>query len=367
MSDGSDGEKRHGEERHGEGKSSASLRRRMNGGGRETVVITGASAGVGRATARLFGQQGARVALLARGREGLEAAKREVDAAGGEGLVIPCDVADPEQVEAAAQATEDAFGPIDIWINNAMAAVLARAWNTTPDEFRRVTDVTYLGQVYGALSALKRMRPRDRGSIVFVGSVLAYRGIPLQSSYCAAKHAVQGFLDSLRSELLSEGSNVRVSMVQLPGLNTPQFDWVETRLPRKPQPVPPVYQPEVAARAIHWAAHHGRREITVGGRATAILWGNKILPNVGDHYLAATGIESQMREEPVEADRRSNLWEPVPGDAGAHGAFDAIAHERSVHLWANTHRTLVALGAGVIAGAAALAVRAARRGEGRLR
>lgn len=327
----------------------------------ETVVITGASAGVGRATARLFGEHGARVALLARGRDGLEAARAEVEAAGGQALVVPCDVADPDQVEAAAQAVEEAFGPIDIWINNAMAAVLARAWDTSPEEFKRVTDVTYLGQVYGALAALKRMRSRDRGTIVFVGSVLAYRGIPLQSSYCAAKHAVQGFLDSLRSELLEEGSGVNVTMVQLPGLNTPQFDWVETRLPRKPQPVPPVYQPEVAARAIYWAAHSTRRELTVGARAAAILWGNKFLPGVGDRYLAATGVDSQMRPEAVEPDRRSNLWQPLPGDAGAHGAFDGIAHERSLHLWANTHRALFALGAGALAGAAALALRAARR------
>ena len=332
-----------------------------NGRGRETVVITGASAGVGRATARRFARRGARIGLIARGPDGLEAARREVEALGGSAIVLPADVANPGQVEAAASAVEDAFGPIDVWINNAMVSVFSPVQEMTAADYRRVTEVTYLGSVYGALAALDRMRPRDHGTIVFVGSVLSYRGIPLQSAYCGAKHAIQGFHDSLRSELLHEGSNVRTTLVRLPAVNTPQFSWVKSRLPKKAQPVPPIFQPEVAANAIYWAAHHERREFTVGARATAILWGNKLAPGLGDRYLARTGFDSQQTDEPEDPDRDHNLYHPIAGDHGAHGDFDERAHRHSPHLWANTHRAVVAVGAGMIAGAVGLLARSRDR------
>jgi NAD(P)-dependent dehydrogenase (short-subunit alcohol dehydrogenase family) len=314
----------------------------------EVVVITGASAGVGRAVAREFGKQRAKVGLLARGRDGLEAARAEIEALGGEAIVLPADVADAEQVEAAAERVERELGPIDVWINNAMVSVFSPVKEMTADEFKRVTDVTYLGAVYGTLAALRRMLERDRGTIVQVGSALAYRGIPLQSAYCGAKHAIQGFTESLRCELLHDGSNIKLTMVQLPALNTPQFGWVKTRLPGKPQPVPPIYQPEVAARAIVWAAHNYRRELNVGITTSVVLLGNKIAPGIGDHYLARTGYESQQQDEPVEPDRRNNLWQPVPGDHGAHGEFDDRASEKSLHAWATTHPNRIALAAGLV-------------------
>ena len=320
----------------------------------EVVVVTGASAGVGRATVRAFARRGAHIGLLARGRDGLEEARREVEEAGGRALVLPTDVADAEQVEAAAEAVERELGPIDVWINNAMVSVFSPFKEMTASEFRRVTEVTYLGVVYGTQSALRRMLARDRGTIVQVGSALAYRGIPLQSAYCGAKHAIQGFTESLRSELIHDGSNVRLTMVQLPALNTPQFSWVKSRLPRKPQPVPPIYQPEVAAEAILWAAHNDRRELNVGLSTSVVLLGNKIAPGLGDWYLARTGYDSQQKDEPVEPDRQDNLWEPVPGDHGAHGEFDHSASASSPQLWATTHRGLLAAlaGAGIVAGAA---------------
>lgn len=275
--------------------------------GREVVVVTDASAGVGRATVRELARRGACVGLLARGLDGLEGAKREVERLGGQGLIVPTDVADPDQVEAAARAVEESFGPIDIWVNNAMAAVFAPVKETPPEEFRRVTEVTYLGYVYGTLAALRRMLPRDRGVIVQVGSALAYRAIPLQASYCGAKHAILGFTESLRTELLHDGSRVRVTMVHLPAVNTPQFNWVRARLPRKPQPVPPVFQPEVAARAIVWAAHHDRRELNVGLSTVLAILADKIAPGLLDYYLARTGYQSQQRPEPIEPDRKDNL------------------------------------------------------------
>ncbi|PYS77000.1 MAG: short-chain dehydrogenase [Acidobacteria bacterium] len=331
----------------------------------EVVVITGASAGVGRATAREFARRGAHVGLIARGRDGLEGARREVERMGGRALVLPLDVADHGAVEGAAEAVENQLGPIDVWVNNAMLSVFSPVKKMRPEEYRRVTEVTYLGVVHGTLAALKRMLPRDRGVIVQVGSALAYRGIPLQSAYCGAKHAVQGFMDSLRSELLHDESRVRVTMVQLPALNTPQFSWVKSRLPREPQPVPPIFQPEVAARAIYWAAHEDRRELYVGWPTVKAVVGNKAAPGLADWYLARMGYDAQQTCEPVSPERRDNLWEPVPGDHGAHGSFDERSSATSTQLWATTHRSLFALaGAGALLGAAAtkllLSLRAAR-------
>ena len=241
---------------------------------------------------------------------------------------MPTDVADPDQVEAAAAAVDRAFGPVDIWVNNAMLSVFSPVKEMKPEEYRRVTEVTYLGYVYGTLAALRRMLPRDRGIIIQVGSALAYRGIPLQSAYCAAKHAIQGFCDSLRCELIHDGSRVRLTMVQMPALNTPQFGWVKSRLPRRPQPVPPIFQPEVAAEAIVWAADHDRRELYVGWPTVKAIVGDKVAPGLLDHYLARHGVERQMTDEPEDPDRPDNLWEPVPGDHGAHGRFDHLARRR---------------------------------------
>jgi NAD(P)-dependent dehydrogenase (short-subunit alcohol dehydrogenase family) len=264
--------------------------------------------------------------------------------------VLPLDVADWEAMDRAASAVEEEFGPIDVWINNAMASVFSPFLEMTPEEFRRVTEVTYLGYVHGTMAALARMRPRDQGVIVQVGSALAYRGIPLQSAYCGAKHAVEGFTESVRCELLHDGSRVRLTMVQLPALNTPQFSWVKSRLPRKPQPVPPIYQPEVAARAIVWAASHARRELNVGMSTSVVVAGNKFAAGLGDRYLARTGYDSQMTEESADSERPDNLWQPLAGDRGAHGEFGKRAKDRSFQLWATTHRRLLAT---VVIGAAA--------------
>jgi len=326
------------------------------------VVITGASAGVGRAAAIAFARRGAHIGLLARGRAGLERACQDVEAAGGRALALPTDVSDPKQVEAAAQAIEEYFGPIDVWVNNAMVSVFSPVKEMTPEEFKRVTEVTYLGFVYGTMAALKRMLPRDHGVIVQVGSALAYRGIPLQAAYCAAKHAIQGFHDSLRSELLHDGSKVRVTMVQLPALNTPQFRWVKSRLPHKAQPVPPIFQPEVAAQAIVYAAEHGRREIYVGWPTVKTIVGDKIVSNLLDRYLAKNGYTAQQTNEPADSNRPYNLWEPVDDaeDHGAHGVFDNRARSWSPQLWANTHRGLLAAAAaGLLTVAGALARRRA--------
>jgi NAD(P)-dependent dehydrogenase (short-subunit alcohol dehydrogenase family) len=315
------------------------------------VVITGASAGVGRATAREFATRGDRIALLARGTVGLEAAAREVQDLGGEALIIPTDVADPGQIEAAAERIESSYGPIDVWINNAMASVLSPALEMEPAEFQRVTDVTYLGAVYGTLAALRRMRTRNRGAIVQVGSALAYRSIPLQSAYCAAKHGLRGFTDSLRSELLHDNIDVHLTMVQLPALNTPQFDWVKTRMPRQPQPVPPIFQPEVAARAIYWAATHRRREIYVGLPVWKAIVGNKLFPGLLDRYLARKGYDSQQTEISIQNGREDNLWKPVNRDFGAHGRFDSRSSASSAYAWMTMHRQIFAVG-----GLAALAL-----------
>lgn len=325
------------------------------------VVVTGASAGVGRATACAFARRGASVALLARGTAGLDGAARDVERLGGRALAIPTDVADADEVEAAAQRVDDAFGPVDVWVNNAMASVFSPVSAMTPDEYARVTDVTYLGTVYGTLAALRRMRRRNSGSIVQVGSALAYRGIPLQSAYCGAKHAIQGFCDSLRAELLHEHSGVRLTMVQLPAMNTPQFDWVKSRLHGRAQPVPPIYQPEVAADAIVWASAHNRREIYVGASTVAAIVGNKLAPGLGDWYLARTGVDSQQTNEPEAPNRPDNLWAPVDEftDHGAHGRFGDRAMSRSAQLWLTLHRG--AAMAGLVAGALGVALVSRRR------
>ncbi len=317
------------------------------------VVVTGASAGVGRAVARRLGRRGASVGLLARGQDGLKQAAIEVEERGGRALAIPADVADAGAVEAAAEAVEAAFGPLDVWINNAMVTVMAPVKELTPGDVRRVTEVTYLGTVHGTLAALRRMLPRDRGTIVQVGSALAYRSIPLQAAYCAAKHAVAGFTDALRSELLHDRSRVRLTSVHLPALNTPQFTWSKTTLDHEPQPLGKIFQPEVAARAIvHAALHPGRREVWVGGTTVVAILGQRLAPGVGDRYLARTGVEGQQTDEPIDPRRRDNLHAPVPGDHGAHGPFDRRAHRASVQAWLSRHRGWL-LGAAGAAGAAA--------------
>lgn len=325
------------------------------------VVITGASAGVGRATAQAFARLGARIGLIARGREGLEGARADVERLGGQALVLPLDVAHADAVESAAAAVEEAFGPVDIWINNAMVSVFSPIKEMTAAEFARVTEVTYLGVVHGTISALRRMQPRDCGIIIQVGSALSYRAIPLQSAYCAAKYAVRGFTDSLRTELIHDRSNVRLTMVHLPAINTPQFDWAKSRLPRKAQPVPPIFQPEVAADAILWCASRNRRELFVGWPSVEAINGNKIMPGVLDHFLGNTAFDGQQTDEPKDPHQPDNLWEPVDVDRGAHGRFDDQARSLSLELWFAKRRVLIGgIGLGVLAAAAWLARRVAR-------
>ncbi len=304
---------------------------------------------MGRATAHAFAREGARIGLIARSQSALEEVKIEVEAHGGQAIVCPADVANPEQIEAAAATVEEAFGPIDVWVNNAMASVFSPVAEMTPDEYKRVTEVTYLGYVYGTLSALRRMRQRNRGHLIQVGSALAYRGIPLQSAYCAAKHAIQGFCDSLRCELIHDGSDIRLTMIQMPALDTPQFGWVKSRLARKAQPVPPIYSPDVAARAVIWASHHRRREIWVGMPTLAAILGNKLFPGLLDHYLAWTGYDSQQYDGPEDPNRPNNLWSPVEGKHSTHGDFCDREHRFSPQLWTSLHRgvvcaTLLAMG-----------------------
>ena len=324
------------------------------------VVITGASAGVGRAVARRFGDEGANVALLARGKDRLEIAAAELRERGSEALAVPVDVADPAAVEDAATRVEDELGPIDVWVNNAMTTVYAPVAELGPEEFRRVTEVTYLGSVWGTMAALRRMRRRDSGTIVQVGSALAYRGVPLQSGYCGAKHALQGFLDSLRAELLHDDSGIRLTVVQLPALNTPQFHWGRTKMPKEPQPVPPIFQPEVAAEAVVWAASNPRRELWVGWPTVQAIVGDKLAPGLLDRYLARTGYDSQMVDDPVEPGRADNLFDPVPGEFAAHGRFDRNARPHSLQLWLSMNRRW--LGAGVATALAALAWGTRRQG-----
>lgn len=316
----------------------------------EVVVITGASAGVGRATARAFAKRGAHIGLLARGEAGLDAVASDVNRLGGRAFAIPTDVADAAAVEAAADAVEERFGPIDVWVNNAMASVFSPFKEMEPDEFERVTDVTYHGVVYGTMAALKRMLPRDRGTIVQVGSALAYRSIPLQSAYCGAKHAIVGFTDSIRCELVHDESNVHITAVHLPAINTPQFGWVKSRLPKHPQPVPPIYQPEVAADAIYFAAHERRREVWVGAPTWQAIVGHKVIPGLLDYYLGKTGYDGQQSDEPRDPDREHNIWEPADDerDHGAHGAFDRKSRSASPALWISKNRNWLAAGAGLV-------------------
>ena len=321
------------------------------------IVVTGASAGVGRAAARAFAARGDTVGLIARGNDGLAGAAADVDAAGGRAITLTCDVADADAVDDAAARVEREAGPIDVWVNNAMATVFSPLADLTPDEFRRVTEVTYLGSVHGAMAALKRMRPRNHGTLVQVGSALAYQGIPLQSAYCGSKHALRGFYSSVRSELAHDRSAVWISEVQMPALNTPQFRMSRSHMPRKAQPVPPIFQPEVAARAVLYASEHRRRTLWVGTPTAATVIGGTVAPRLMDLFLGRTNYDAQQVDEAEEPVREDNLWSPVAGDHGAHGVFDDRAHARSAQLALSTHRKHALL---AVLAAAAAAGRAAR-------
>jgi NAD(P)-dependent dehydrogenase (short-subunit alcohol dehydrogenase family) len=323
----------------------------------KVVVVTGASAGLGRAIVREFAKHGATVALLARGEDGLNAAVAEVEKGGGRAKAYVTDVADPEQVEAAAGSIEDELGPIDVWVNNAMVSVFGPLKKMESKDFKRVTEVTYLGQVYGTQAALKRMLPRNSGTIILIGSALAYRGIPLQSAYCGAKHGIHGFFESLRAELIHDNSPIKLSMVQLPAMNTTQFGFVKSYLPDKPKPMGRIYEPEVAARAIVATAKNPKREAFVGYPTVQTILGNKFIPGLLDHYLAKTGFKGQQTNEPADPKRKNNLYEPLPGDHGAHGNFDAAAWDFSPQFWAASHEglswgalLLAGFGAGLLLG-----------------
>jgi NAD(P)-dependent dehydrogenase (short-subunit alcohol dehydrogenase family) len=316
----------------------------------EVVVVTGATSGVGRAIAHRFAQEGAQIALLARNRAGLDATAKEVEQKGGKALPLPTDVADYDAVEAAAAATEEALGPIDVWVNCAMTTIFAFFEDIEPEEFKRATEVTYLGAVWGTKAALKRMLPRDRGTIVMVGSAMAYRGIPLQAPYCGGKHAMKGFWESVRTELMHKGSSIHVPMVQLPGLNTPQFDHCRSKMDKYPMPVPPIYQPEIAADAVWEAAHSKRREIYVGIPTVYTILGEKFAPWLVDRYLAKTAVNSQLTEPKVDPPREGNLFEPPAVDQGTHGRYDQKAHSHSIQYWLTKHRRSALAGATAVAG-----------------
>ncbi len=312
---------------------------------------------MGRATVRAFAREGARVGLIARDTEGLHVAAREVDELGGKGLAIPADVADANQVEAAAAQIENELGPVAVWVNNAMATIFGRVTDVTPEEYKRATEVTYLGTVYGTMAALRRMLPRNAGKIIQAGSALAYRSIPLQAAYCGAKHAIAGFTDSLRSELIHDNKKIHLTMVQLPAMNTPQFTWCRSKLPRHPQPVPPIFQPEVAAERIVWASHHNRREVFVGMPTVIAIEGNKIAPALADYYLGRTGFDSQQTKEEISKNRPDNLFDPLPGDFGPHGIFGQQAHEKAATTWLAEHRGITALVGAATLGALALVIK----------
>ncbi len=326
----------------------------------KVVVVTGASAGVGRAVVEQFAREGAHIGLIARGRERLESAKRDVERSGGKAIVLQTDVANADEVENAAEQVEREFGPIDVWVNDAMTTIFAPFHEITPAEFKRATDVTYLGCVYGTMAALKRMRKRNRGAIVQVGSALAYRSIPLQSAYCGAKHAIVGFTDSIRSELIHDKSAIHITVVHLPAMNTPQFSWCRTRLPRHPQPVPPIFQPEVAARAIVWASKHTRREVYVAWPTVKAIYGQMIAPGYADKYLAKFAWDGQETDEPVAPGRPDNLFEAADADYGSHGIFDRRASGISPLSWMDLHRGIVGVGAAAIAIAGTLLTRRAK-------
>jgi NAD(P)-dependent dehydrogenase (short-subunit alcohol dehydrogenase family) len=319
----------------------------------EVVVVTGASAGLGRAIVERFAKDGAAIGLIARGRERLESAKEQVESLGGRALVLPLDVANADAVERAAQTVEDQLGPIDIWINNAMVSVYSPIKEMPPEEFRRVTEVTYLGYVYGTLAALRRMLPRDRGIIIQVGSALAHRSIPLQSAYCAAKHAIMGFHESLLSELLHDGSHVRTTMVQMPAMNTPQFEWAKNRMPHKTQPVPPIFQPEVGADAVHYAVRTDvGRELLVAWPTVKAVIGEKLVPGYIDRRLGRDGYAGEQTREPADHTRPDNLWEPAPGRYGAHGRFDDRAKRASAELQLVKLKPWLALAGAALTGVA---------------
>ena len=324
----------------------------------KTVVVTGASGGVGRAIVRLLGHKQCRVGLLARGSDALEAAAREVEQFGGRAMAIPTDVADASAIEAAAEAVDREFGGIDVWINNAMVSMYAPFWEISPEEYQHITEVTYLGQVYGTMAALKRMRARDRGTIVQVGSALAKRSIPLQSAYCGAKHAIAGFTESIRAELIHQKSNVYITIVHLPGVNTTQFEWTKNRMPHKPRPTGPMFQPEVAAGGIMFAAEHPwRKKFIIGFPTWQAVVGEKFIPGALDHYLAHAAWEGSQLPAPADPDHADNFWRPLPGDHGSHGPFDDQAESYSGQLWATEHRAgIMAAVAGIGLGAVAVAL-----------
>jgi short-subunit dehydrogenase len=332
----------------------------------KVVVITGANAGVGRTTAWEFAKEGAQLALLARGHEALEATKREVEDLGGKAIIYSLDVANPTEIENAADFIERELGPIDIWINNAMTSVFSPVKEMKPEEYKRVTEVTYLGQVYGTLAALKRMQPRDKGKIIFIGSTVAYRGIPLQSAYCGAKHAILGFYDSLRTELIHDKSKVKISLIELPSLNTSKFNWIKSRLPYKHKPLGTVFEPEVAARSIVFAAKNNRREMFVGFPTVRTIIGNRLAPGIADNILAKKGYEGQQTNEPEDPNRMDNLWEPVPGPHSAYGPFHDKAYSKSPQLWLSMNRGIIAASiaaAGLGAGIAYLTTKRSRMFE----